>query len=365
MKFIIDKKTLTDYLAIVSRTVASNSPTRVLECILFDVSDNLILTSSDMDMGTKTKPIPITVERTGKVAFDAKLFIDIIRKMPNGMITIDCDYNFNTIITNKKARLSINGIEGEEFPELPIFEQKKSFDIKSQDLADLIRKTIFSVGVDESKPTFKGELIETDSNAVSLVSIDGMRISLAKTKIETEANIKEIIPGKALNELLRILPADSNVTVGFTNNHVFFKLEEFIFTSKIIGGEFFNYANSFPHNFTVKAIINRIEFIECLERSLSILHDNKAHPITLSFKESVLLLESTTVLGSQADEIDIEFEGESFVIAFNPKFLIEAIKVIDSEKILMSMNNEHTPCVITAENDGNSKYLILPLRIKR
>lgn len=366
MKIICLKDKLTETINITLKTVSSKSTMKILECILLSVTnDKFVMISNDMEMGVETSPIECQIERPGSVALDAKLFSDIIRKMPEGDITIDTDNNFVTVISNGKVEFKILGMDGDEFPKLPAYEKNSFISIKAAEIKNMIKRTIFSVAVDSAKPVFKGELFETDKGYLNMVSVDGFRISFTRTQITEKISVSEIVPGKALNEFVKILPdGDDEVKIYFTENQVIFELLEFTFVTRLLNGEFLRYNQSFVEDYTTKAVIKISEFLLSLERALLISGDAKKHPVYLNFKDNILSVKSQTETGTLQDEIAVEIEGEPIEIAFNPRYLIDALKAAEDNEIEMYFTSPLSACILKNSENTSYKFLILPLRTK-
>jgi len=366
MKITCSKVTLTNNINIVSKTVAVRSSLKILECILITAeSDSFVMFTNDMEMCSQTSPAQARVDTPGSVALDAKLFSEIVRKMPDGDITIDCDYNLVTEISSGKVRFKIVGQNAEDFPQLPAYETDSYITLKADCFKDMIKKTIFSLSQDSDKPIFKGELFEVDTGYLNMVSVDGFRISYARSKVPQEINASVIVPGKALNEMIKILPDnESELKIFISDNHIIFKMDAFIFISRLLSGDFLNYKQSFPGDYTTKVIIKKADFLVCLERSLLISQDTKKHPVHLKFENNTVSITSQTENGSLYDEIDTQTEGQNMEIAFNPRYLIDTLKACDEDTVSLFMTSPLSPCIIRNEDNMDNKFLILPLRIK-
>jgi DNA polymerase-3 subunit beta len=350
---------------IVLRAVSSKSTMKVLECILLTVqNDTFIMTSNDLDNSIETAPISAHIEIPGKVALDAKLFADIVRKMPEADIVIDCDHNFVTNISSGRVKFKIVGIDGDEFPGLEHFEKVNSFSVSSEQLKKMIRRTIFAVATDSSKPVFKGELFEISDFYFNIVAVDGFRISFARTQIAEDLNISKIVPGKALNELVKILPDDENadVKIWFSENHVLFEMEKFTFMARLLNGEFFNYKQIFTDDYATKVVVDVENFLLNVERVILISEEANKSPVYLSFQENVLSVSSQTGNGSFNEDLPVETEGPPIEIAFNPWFLMDVLKNTPDKEIELYLNTPLSACVLKNSENSGYKFLIVPLR---
>lgn len=367
MRIICSKDKLMENINIVLKTVSSKSPMKTLECILLKVTaESFVMITNDMEMGIETSPIEAEIEYIGNVALEAKLFSDIVRKMPSGDITIDCDQNFVTVISNGKVKFKILGIDGDEFPTLPFYEKSNFISINAAAFKDMIKKTIFSVATDSAKPVFKGELFEAEDGFLNMVSVDGFRISFARSEISGADSAVEIVPGKALSELVKILPDDkeNEVKMYFSENQIIFELSDFIFVSRLLNGDFLRYKQSFVDDYATKATVNISEFLMSLERTILISSDAKKHPVYLKFESNIMFVTTQTEAGTFNDEIEVELEGAPIEIAFNPRYLIDALKAADNEEIEMYFSTPLSACIMKSSENTNYKFLVLPLRTK-
>lgn len=369
MKFICNKNILIEYINIVLKAVASKTTMDILSCILLETdSEGLILTANDMEISIKTSPVEAEVKEFGIVALDAKMFSEIIRKMPEGEITITTDENYITRIKNKRVEFKIIGKNPADFPEFPVYETMKSITLKADELRNMIRHTLFSISTDSSRLVFTGGLLEVRDNIANLVTVDGFRISVSTGKTENTSNeeIEEIIPGKSLGDLLKVLPDDKeqSVEIIYTGNQLVFVLHTFIFVTRLLNGEFLKYENNFTDDYNTKVTVDKNQLIQSFERAMLITEDTKKNPVYLNIQDDVMAVSSQTEAGTILDELLVETEGEEINISFNPKYLYDPLKVIDDDKVSLYFTNSLSPCIIKGEENQNYKFLVLPLRLK-
>ena len=223
MKIVCSKSDLLRGVNIVSKAVPSRTTMAILECILIDASTNEIkLTANDMELGIETK-IQGTIEERGVIALDAKIFSEIVRKLPDNEVTIQTDTTFRTIITCEKAKFNIIGKSGEDFSYLPYLERNQPILLSQFTLKEVIRQTIFSIADSDSNKLMTGELFEIKENMLKVVSLDGHRISIRNIVLkDSYEDMQVVVPGKTLQEVSKILPGDANedVTIFFTDNHI-------------------------------------------------------------------------------------------------------------------------------------------------
>lgn len=362
-----NKEILLNNINIVLKSVASRTTLPILECILLIADkEGFRLLSNDLELGIETSNIDSEILEKGSVALEAKIFYDIIKNMPEEEILIQCDEKNVTTIKSGKTEFKILGLNGEEFPKINLIEKEQKYTILSHTLKNMIKQTKFSVSTDESKPTLTGELIEIKNGNFNIVAIDGFRVSFRKVTLNSNENIEAIVPAKTLNEIIKILPdkEDSFVNIYFNENNIMFELDSCIIVSRLLEGEFIKYEQIFTNDYNTKIEINKTNFLNSLERASLISKDNKKIPVKLEIKKAeTLIITSNTEFGTSYDEIKIDMEGEELTIGFNPRYFIEALKVIEDEIITIQFISPLSPCIIKSIEKDDYKYLILPLKI--
>ena len=363
MKIICSKSNLVKGVSIVSKAVPSKTTMPILECILIDATTDIIkLTANDMELGIQTE-IEGEIAERGIIAIDARIFSEIVRKLPDNDIVIETDANLQTVITCEKAKFDLSGKPGEEFSYLPIIEKEESIEISQFTLKEVIRQTIFSIADTESNKLMTGELFEIKDSILRVVSLDGHRISIRKIELRNEvADKKLVVPGKTLTEVSKILSgeAESMVNISYTNNHIVFEFDQTIVVSRLIEGEYFKIDQMLSSDYETKVRINKRELLSCIDRATLLVKEGDKKPIIINIGDEIMELKIKSQIGSMNEEIVIEKEGKDLLIGFNPKFLIDALRVIDDEEVTLYHMNAKAPCFI--KDDGeNYIYLILPV----
>ena len=363
MKLVCSKSNLLNGVQIVSKAVSNKTTMSILECIMVDASKGIItLTANDMDLGIETIIDGDIIEK-GVIALDAKIFLEIVRKLPDSDITIETDSSYKTTITFEKAKFTIIGKSGEDFSYLPVVEKEDSIVISQFTLKEVVRQTIFSISDNDNNKLMTGELFEINGNELKVVSLDGHRISIRKIELKEEyAPKKVVVPGKTLNEVSKILPggADSFVTISFTSKHIVFEFENTTVVSRLIEGEYFKIDQMLSSDYETKVQINKKEFLNCIDRATLLVKEGDKKPIIINITDGSMELKINSILGSMNEEIDIEKQGKDLMIGFNPKFLIDALRVIDDEDVDLYMVNPKAPCFIKNPEESYI-YLILPV----
>ncbi len=363
MKLICSKSNLLQGVNIVSKAVPTRTTMAILECILIDASsDEIKLIANDMELGIETI-IEGDIVENGIIALDAKIFSEIVRKLPDNEVVIETDASFKTVITCEKAKFNIIGKSGEDFSYLPYIEKNDPIAISQFTLKEVIRQTIFSIADNDNNRLMTGELFEINENQLKVVSLDGHRISIRNIELKDHyANKKVVVPGKTLNEISKILPGsvDDDVIIYITDNHIIFEFMNTTVVSRLIEGEYFKIEQMLSSDYETKLKINKRELLNCIDRATLLVKEGDKKPIIMDIKDGVMELKINSFIGSMNEDIDIEKTGKDILIGFNPKFFIDALRVIDEEEVSLYMVNPKAPCFIR-DDDNQFIYLILPV----
>lgn len=363
MKIICSKSNLLYGVNIVSKAVPTRTTMAILECILIDASAGEIkLTANDMELGIETK-IEGEIEERGIIALDAKVFSDIVRKLPDNEVVIETDSSFKTTITCEKAKFNIIGKSGEDFSYIPYIERNEEISISQFTLKEVIRQTIFSIADNDNNKLMTGELFEINENNLKVVSLDGHRISIRNIELKNNYEHKKVVvPGKTLQEISKILPgnADEDVSMYLSDNHIVFEFGNTTVVSRLIEGEYFKIEQMLSSDYETKVKINKRELLDCIDRATLLVKEGDKKPIIMNITDDKMELKINSFIGSMNEEIDITKDGKDILIGFNPKFFIDALRVIDEEEVTLYMVNPKAPCFIRDENE-TFIYLILPV----
>lgn len=363
MKLICSKSNLLRGVNIVSKAVPTRTTMAILECILIDASTNEIkLMANDMELGIETRVEGDIAER-GVIALDAKIFSEIVRKLPDSDVTIETDASFKTVISCEKAKFNIVGKSGDDFSYLPYIEKNDAIVISQFTLKEVIRQTIFSIADNDNNKLMTGELFEINENELKVVSLDGHRISIRNIELKNNyENKKVVVPGKTLQEISKIVPGgvDDDVLIYLTDNHIVFEFDTTTVVSRLIEGEYFRIDQMLSSAYETKVIVNKKELLDCIDRATLLVKEGDKKPIIMNITDGSMELKINSFIGSMNEDIDIEKEGKNILIGFNPKFFIDALRVIDEETISLYMVNPKAPCFIK-DDEGKFIYLILPV----
>ena len=363
MKIICKKSDLVKGVNIVSKAVPSKTTMPILECILIDASTDIIkFTANDMELGIETV-IEGEIIKKGVIAIDARIFSEIVRKLPDNEVVIECDENLQTTITCEKAKFNISSKSGEDFSYLPYVEKNETITLSQFTLKEIIRQTIFSIADNDNNKLMTGELFQVENNMLKVVSLDGHRISIRKTELKDSYQFRKVVvPGKTLIELSKILPGEieNEVSISFTSNHIVFEFDHTVVVSRLIEGEYFKIDQMLSNDYETKVKINKRELLNCIDRATLLVKEGDKKPIIINIGNEVMELKMKSQIGSMDEEIFIFKEGKDLLIGFNPKFLIDALRVIDDEEVTLYLMNSKAPCFIKDEKETYI-YLILPV----
>ena len=346
----------------VSKAVPGKTTMSILQCILINASHDIKLTANDMELGIETI-VEGNIIEPGIVALDAKIFLEIVRKFPDGDIRIETDDTYQTVITSGNANIKIVGKSGEDFSYLPSIEKLDSIMISQFTLRELIRQTIFSISDNDTNKIITGELFEVNEDKLRVASSDGHRISVRKVYLKNSYPKKKVVvPGKALNEISKILSGDmdKDVVIFFTNKHIVFEFDNTTVVSRLIEGDYFSIDQMLSSDYETKVTINKRKLLDSIDRATLLVKEGDKKPIIINITDENMELKINSTIGSMREVIDISKNGKDLMIGFNPKFFIDALRVIDEEEVDIYLVNPKAPCFIK-DSEDSYVYMILPV----
>ena len=373
MDFTCRKNELEYALNYAARAAASKSTSGILECVLLTASaeNGIHLVGTDNQISINTVPFSAEIDKEGCVALNAKLFFDIVRKLPGELIRIEVDEKLRTVMTSGKSVLKMSGLSGYDFPLVVegdlVPPHGEKLRINANTLKDMIRQTIFSVSTDPTKLVLTGELMEIKDQILRIVAIDMFRISYRAEKLTSngDSTSKAVVPARALGEFGRMVSSDKDEDVEFffTDKKAVFIMEDFRMVANLLHGDFIRYDQIFNDDFSTKVSINREMFLFSCERVLLLSADGKPINMKLDIGDEELLVYALTEKGEVNDVIGCTTDGKQLTIYFNPRYFIEVLRAIETENIILKFNSVMSPCTISLDDDNpNFKYLIVPLR---
>lgn len=357
------KSNLLQGVNVALKAVSTKTTLPILECILLEANNNTItLTANDMELGIETT-IDGSIQEPGKIALNAKLFSEIVRKLPDNDVSIQTNSSHQAIIHCEKSKFTISGQAGDDFPLLPEIERLQSITISQFMLKEVIRQTIFSISDNENTKLMTGELFDISNDKLRVVSLDGHRISIRNIELKDRyENIKVVVPGKTLSDLSKILNGgtEDEVHIYFTGKHILFDFDQTIVVSRLLEGDYYNIDQMLSTDYETKIQINKKEFLNCIDRASLLIRESDKKPIVINIQDDTMQLSIQSFIGSMKEDIYINKEGKNLLIGFNPKFLMDALRVIDDEVIDIYMVNPKAPCFIRDAGESYV-YLILPV----
>ncbi|MDD3350246.1 MAG: DNA polymerase III subunit beta [Eubacteriales bacterium] len=367
MKFSCNQQLLSKALNTVSKAVTSRTTIPILKGILLEATADgyLKLAASDLDLSIEKK-IPVTVNEEGSVVVSAKLFIDIIRKLPAEEIEIEEEEKNNIIVRCLSSEFNIVGQAADEFPHIGAIKEEKKITIEKELLRDMIKKTAFSASIEESKGIIVGVLIEIEEESLTMVALDGFRMAVAKEAVKNDEKRKIIIAARILNEISKILAEDEDkkqADLILDDKKAVFVLEDTRVVSRLLEGEFIKYKDVLPKEYQSRLKVNKGELADSIDRASLMAREGKSNLIRMNLYRDKIIITSRSEEGKVKEEVFVEKEGTDLEIGFNAKYISDVLKVIEDEEIYMEFNTGVSPCLIKPIEGEKFEYLVLPVRI--
>ena len=366
MKFSCEKYLLQSACGIASRAAAGKSPIPALEGLLLQASDRLTVTGYDMKKGIYTQ-LEAEVKEQGSVVVGARLFGEMIRRLPDGIVTISTDINNNVNVKCGKSEFNFMGISPEDYPEMPVVDGVNNIALPQKILGSMINQTIFAVADNDMRPIYTGTLFDIEGEELTLVSVDGYRLAKRSEKLESAKmeNCSFVVPGSALADIERICgDSEELVKISVGAKHISFSIGETVVVSRRLEGEFLNYKKSIPDSFKYTVKVDRGEFMSAIDRVALIVSERNTSPVRMSFNDGNIDCLCVTPIGRAEDVCTCEGSGEGLQIGFNDRYLKDALKAAAKEELSVCLNSASSPCIITAaDGSDNFTYMILPVRL--
>lgn len=364
MRILCKKEELLTGVNKVQRAVSSKNTLPILQGIkLRAESGNLWFEATDLELGIRCL-IPVDIEEEGQVVLPAKLFSEIVRKLPDTEIKIESTNN-NINIYYYNSDFVVNGYDPEEYPEIADISSTDIIELPADLFKGMIKQTIFACAAEETRPVFTGILLHIEKENISLIGTDTHRLAYSKAMIPgNEKEFKGIIPSKTMQEIYRLLDDDEILTITFNNSRVIFKFGSVQILTRLIEGQFPSYKQVIPQSCNSKLLINTRKFLDTVERASLLSKDNylKTNTVRFHIEKSFIHINQFSEMGKISEQIEIEQDGEDVAISFNAKYIIDILKIVDTENVVMEASGSFGPCVFRPENDENYLCLVLPLR---
>lgn len=366
MKFTCRKEDICSAISNVSKAVSPKSTIAALEGIKVRLTENTLeLTGYDLEIGITTY-IECDSENSGEVVLNSRLFSEITRRMPSETITYDIDDNLNMKIYGGNAEYQISAISAEEYPALPEIERENPICINQQTLKSMINQTNYATSMNDAKPILTGELFDIEDGGINMVAIDGFRLAIRYEKISCDENHYFVVPSKALLEAARIIrdESESDCEIYVNKKHILFDINGYRIFTRLLEGEFHNYKNSVPTEFKTEVTVKTSDITHCLERCSLLLNEKNKAPVRCIFENGEIKISCKTGIGRLDDSIPAEIDGERVVIGFNNKYLLDAFRAADSDKVRIQMTGANRAVKIVPFKGESFKFIVMPVQIK-
>ncbi|MBI5554606.1 MAG: DNA polymerase III subunit beta [Elusimicrobia bacterium] len=370
MKIICSQIELLKGVQSVQAIISNRVSLPVLANILLETQkNNLKIAATDLEVGIKTE-IPIEIIKEGSITIPAKMLFDIIRELPEQEIQIEVTLEGKVILSCGKIVFKIMGLPKDEFPIIPDFTEENAFTISRATLKNMVQKTIFAISNDETRYVLTGVLMQTSNNTIEMVATDGRRLAYingGKLREGIKNQLNVVIPSKTLREINRLIgekdDANDMVKIELAENQIAYKFDSTILISRLIEGKFPNYKQVIPKEHSTELVLNTAKFLSAIKR-ISLLATEKAESIKLELANNKAIISSMAQgLGEAQEEMEIDYKGSTFEAAYNPKYLIEALKSITATNIILELSNPMGPGVIRPQSDEEYLYVIMPMRL--
>lgn len=367
LRFSCEKALLQSAVSTVSRAVAAKSSIPALEGILLEGTSCLTLSGYNMQTGIRTA-FEAEIHQEGRIVLNARLFGEIIRKMPDDIIIFSADEKYMVHLTCGDASFDILGLSAEDYPELPEVDDEYSVSIEQRTLKAMINQTSFAVSTNESRPVHTGSLFEIGDMGLTVVSVDGFRLALRREpleKIEGGA-FRFVAPGAALNEVEKICEdSDELITVIQGKRHLLFEAGSTQLICRRLEGEFLDYRNAIPRSNPICVEVENKTMLESLDRVSVVISEKLKSPVRCVFDSDRVYLSAKTGNGEAKDICPVNGDGAGLEIGFNNRYLMDALRYAPADRVRMELNTGISPCIITpVSGEDNFLYMVLPVRLK-
>lgn len=365
MKLVCDGLDLSDAVLKVIKGTSNKTTNPILEGIKLSAeNDSLVLSATDLELAIiKTIKAEVLIE--GETVVPGRFFSEFIKKLTNEQIELNVDENNKANIRYTDSVTNVQGLNASEFPNIKNLIDADHFEINTKDFKSLINKTIFSVAQDDSRPILKGTLLEVEDNTIKAVALDGYRLALVKKPIiNASNNFKVIVPARSLSEISKLLEENvETVKVYVQKNYLMIDVNSTKIITRLLEGDFINYKQIIPTDFSSVATVNKTQIEDALERASLLSRIDKNNLVKFEIADKLMVLSSKSELGDIKENITIGLTGNDLSIAFNARYFSEALRVISEDFIKLNFKTTVAPCIITSAESDEFIYLILPVRM--
>lgn len=366
MKFTCEKNQLVSAISVASRTVAQKSAISGLEGILVRAGVKVMLTGYNLETGI-TVSVDADIQETGACVMPARLFFDIVRKLPDDTVSIQVDESFKVSIKGGISSFTITALSADDYPELPDVDSEKGIRVPQNELKAMISGTIFAVSENQARPIHTGVLFEVDNDSITSVAVDGYRLALRRYLPEEslERTLKFVAPAAALKEVEKILgDTDDPATFYPGSKHILFTIGDATLVCRILEGEFLDWRRVLPQNNPVKLVGNVSRLTDSIERVGLVISEKLKSPVRCKFGDNAAELRTISTIGEAYDVCPIEGDGKDLEIGFNCKYLLDALRAVPDSECTLEMINGLSPIVLNPTEGNRYSYMVLPVRLK-
>lgn len=366
MKFTCEKNQLVSAISVASRTVAQKSAISGLEGILIRAGVKVMLTGYNLETGI-TVSVDADIQETGACVMPARLFFDIVRKLPDDTVSIQVDESFKVSIKGGISSFTITALSADDYPELPDVDSEKGIRVPQNELKAMISGTIFAVSENQARPIHTGVLFEVDNDSITSVAVDGYRLALRRYLPEEslERTLKFVAPAAALKEVEKILgDTDDPATFYPGSKHILFTIGDAMLVCRILEGEFLDWRRVLPQNNPVKLVGNVSRLTDSIERVGLVISEKLKSPVRCKFGDNAAELRTVSTIGEAYDVCPIAGDGKDLEIGFNCKYLLDALRAVPDSECTLEMINGLSPIVLNPTEGNRYSYMVLPVRLK-
>ena len=366
MKFTCEKNQLVSAISVASRTVAQKSAISGLEGILVRAGVKVMLTGYNLETGI-TVSVDADIQETGACVMPARLFFDIVRKLPDDTVSIQVDESFKVSIKGGISSFTITALSADDYPELPDVDSEKGIRVPQNELKAMISGTIFAVSENQARPIHTGVLFEVDNDSITSVAVDGYRLALRRYLSEEslERTLKFVAPAAALKEVEKILgDTDDPATFYPGSKHILFTIGDATLVCRILEGEFLDWRRVLPQNNPVKLVGNVSRLTDSIERVGLVISEKLKSPVRCKFGDNAAELRTVSTIGEAYDVCPIAGDGKDLEIGFNCKYLLDALRAVPDSECTLEMINGLSPIVLNPTEGNRYSYMVLPVRLK-
>ncbi len=364
MKLICDGLDLSDAVLKVSKALSVKAANPVLEGIKITAKgDILTLLATDMEL-TIEKKIKADVLMEGETVVVGKYFVDFAKKLEKEQVELCRLYDGQLQIKYSDSESELQVYPVENFPKIDKDEESQSFEISQADFKNIVERTAFACSTDDSRPILKGCLFEIVDGMLTAVALDGFRMAVVKKEVTATGNLKAVIPARTLQEITRLLDKDENtLKIYLQKNTLFVEVENTRLISRLIEGEFVKYNHILPTSFSNTVTVNRQALLSSIDRASIVARNDRYNVIKFDIKEDIMNISAKSEVGNGNENVNVNLNGKDIVIAFNGKYLMEYLKIINEDFINLNLNTPIDPCIITSVGNEGFLYLVLPVKI--